>query len=218
MMICPKTYLDEHIVGKKSNEIKKEINKLKRTIRELKRVLENPMQDDLSFMCCPSPLVQLKCTFDYLNETILYLKEIGEEYVYSKSEQRAIDFSQNIKNIKKITFYVCGCFNIREPVEITFEGDKVIRTEYLLSEPEVKEMEDCDREGFLEDFDRLMIGTWRRSYTPDRFGICVMDGEGWELKIEYDNDFKTQVFGGSNAYSFNFSELCDLLGVDWSLS
>lgn len=214
MMISPECYVMERLYNKGIDGVQKGIRSLKRRINELKRILENPMQDDLSLFVDPSPLVELKCCFEYLEAAIDYLKEIGGEYLPSKSEQRSINFRSNIEHIKKITFCRCGCFEIRQPVEITFDGETVIRTEYVLDEPQVREMEDYDKEGFLQGFDRLMIGTWRRLYSPDRFGVCVFDGEDWDLKIEYDNNLKPQKYGGVNAYPFNFSELCDLLEVE----
>lgn len=214
MMISPEGYVMEHLYNKGIDGVQKEIRSLKRRINELKRILENPMQNDPSLFICPSPLVQLKCSYKYLESAIDYLKEIGGEYIPSKSEQRVMSFNNNIEHIKKITFCRCGCFEIRQPVEITFDGETVIRTEYVLDEPQAREMEDYDKEGFLQDFDRLMIGTWRRLYSPDRFGVCVLDGEDWDLKIEYDNNLKPQKYGGVNAYPFNFSELCDLLEVE----
>lgn len=205
-MISPQTYVDMYIAGKSVKEIKKEIEKLKRRIRELKRMLENPSLEVEPFVC-PHPLVQISVTFDYIEEARKYLYEKTGELYMTKSDERAFIFAENLENIVSLKLHISGFFNPAEPVTIKFVDDKVIRIEYD------EEVLDYDKKGFLEDFGRLKVGYWRRHYDTSRFGYDVCDGEQWELTVEYLSG-KKEVFGGSNAYPYNFDELCNLFEIN----
>ena len=206
MMISPQTYVDMYIAGKSAKEIKKEIEKLKRRIRELKRILENPSLEVEPFVC-PHPSVQISVTFDYIEAARAYLYETTGELYMTKSDERAFIFAENLKNIVSLKLHISGFFNPAEPVVIKFVEGKVIRIEYD------EEILDYDKEGFLEDFGRLNVGYWRRHYDTSRFGYDVCDGEQWELTVKYLSG-KKEVFGGSNAYPYNFNELCYLFQIE----
>ncbi|MBQ3235125.1 MAG: hypothetical protein IJA97_03080 [Clostridia bacterium] len=70
-----------------------------------------------------------------------------------------------------------------------------------------------DKDEFLQEFANLHVGEWRKSYLPDRFGVCVLDGVEWELKIEY-NTHKSVKFSGTNAYPYNFKELLRVINAE----
>ena len=67
---------------------------------------------------------------------------------------------------------------------------------------------------FLDAFGELHVGEWRKSYTLKRFGRSAIDGEQWELQIDYNNGRKSHKIHGDNSYPYNFDELKILLGMD----
>ena len=52
-------------------------------------------------------------------------------------------------------------------------------------------------------------------YDTARFGYDVCDGEQWELTVKYLNG-KKEVYSGSNAYPYNFDDLCYLFEIEHS--
>jgi len=54
----------------------------------------------------------------------------------------------------------------------------------------------------------LNIGEWNSSYDSD-----VLDGTQWDLEIHFSNKHKKVRKFGSNAYSYNFKDFCNLMGI-----
>ncbi len=206
MMISPMEYSDKFLNGKDIQGVEKEITRLKRKIRELKRIAEDPQKTDSTWKMCPLPITQLKCYMEYLEEAISFLKSIGGKYEPTKSEKRAANFSSNLKHIKEISLEI-GSFYDDIPYSVYFENEKVI-----YSDSADDKIFYC-KEEFIAALDKLNIGSWRSFYHARRYGYCVFDGTHWVLRIKFDNG-KLQAYSGSNAYPYNFRELCDLLMVD----
>lgn len=59
---------------------------------------------------CPSEMVRLSCTHEYLERAKQALVEAGGIYSHSKAELRALNFADNIKHIRKFTFSIGGFF------------------------------------------------------------------------------------------------------------
>lgn len=59
---------------------------------------------------CPSEMVRLSCTHEYLERAKQALVEAGGIYSHSKAELRALNFADNIKHICKFTFSIGGFF------------------------------------------------------------------------------------------------------------
>ena len=56
---------------------------------------------------------------------------------------------------------------------------------------------------------------WRNDYSPERYGMFILDGTQWSLKLKYE-DGKVREYAGDNVYPWNFGELCRLFGFEWN--
>ena len=217
MMISPETYYEENLKGKTPEEILKAIRNLKREIKRLKNIAEQP---DFGCIIYPSESVRISCSQDYLERAKQTLKESGVEYQPTKAELKAMEFDANIPNISKIIFSIGGFLCGEELVEVTIIDDtaelKYGRSYIPTTPDDFDKIETIDKASFLEEFKRLHIGEWRKSYNTKRFGYTVLDGTQWELEIHYSNDKKPVKIYGDNAYPYNFDRLKDLLmcGLD----
>ena len=68
-------------------------------------------------------------------------------------------------------------------------------------------------EEFIEAVRDLHLGEWRKSYTTEHFGIVVLDGTQWSMKIDYGGKLKPIVFEGDNAFPYNFEQVKELFGI-----
>ena len=210
MLMCPDTFYEMRLKGKTPEQIMTVIRGLKQEIGRLKNILEHP-----NYECTmhPSEQVQISCSRDFLELAKHALKEAGGEYIPSLSEQKAIDFNNNIPYINKIEFCIGGYHCGYTTKTITFAGSKIIMfLEHSLdNEPtnDFIELESIEREEFLEQLS-LRIGEWRRSYNTRRFGYTVCDGTQWGLEIYFSNGHKPTIITGDNAYPYNFDKILEL--------
>lgn len=186
----------EKLETENKEELLSIIQKSKATLTELRDTMEHP-----EYKCkkCPSELTMYKCERDFLNSAIIRYLSLGGEYVYDSDELAEMEFFAELENIVKIIFSYGACLGLKEEVVIDLWGEKPIMSDL-----------DFDKESFLYELEKLHIGEWKEFYTPDRFGICVLDGYEWNLEIEY-GDGRKKEFGGCNAYPYNYSELLELL-------
>ena len=189
-------------------ELLKIIRKTKVNMSRLINKMEHPNYASKP-QKCPSDLTVYKCDKYFLEKAIIHYIAEGGNYKRSKKELNDIKFNEKLSKITKITFLegeFLGVYN-KTVVDLTengvkfFKGDK---DEAFLLETT------CEKQDFLTDLAELHIGEWRKSYTTSRFGVYVLDGREWQLKIEY-NDGSKKEFYGSNAYPYNFKELTALL-------
>ena len=236
MMISPQGFVEEQLKGKSSNEIERVIDSFKKRIRELKRKLENPCESDV--FVCPHPKTQISMCFDYIKAAREYLYDQTGELYMSKADERAVAFSNQLENIEMIELDISSFGSISFPQIVRFLDDEVLIYEKPYSEvleddiqlykkikksgieefkidflkSAIFKLLDYDKQGFLQDFDRLNIGAWRNHYNTRRFGYEVLDGTQWCLTITY-LDGKKKEYSGSNSYPYNFDELCDLFEI-----
>lgn len=212
-MICPETYYKMNLKGKSEKEILTVIRELKNEIGHLKNVIEHPGYQSTM---CPSELVRLKCSRDYLERAKKALVDMGCTYQPSKAEQSAVAFQEKINHISKVVLEVGGYFQGLNTYTAQVNGNVVeISKEKMLNiiPPSEEEEASYSRNEFLELFANLHIGEWRKHYSTHRFGIEILDGTQWSLDIYYDDDTKCS-FDGDNAYPYNFYDLNDLFGIE----
>ena len=217
MMIGPEGYYEEYLKGKDADGVLRKIRSLKREINRLKRTMEH-LDHKYVLHIHPSEETQLWCTRRYLARAKQALEEVGGVYQPTPSEIRVEDFDKNLQNIEKITLHIGGFFGgwctytVRLDDHLHYWVDSMmIPTPTNFDIPEDYPM---TKEEFLEELAGLHIGEWRKSYTLKRFGMDVLDGEQWELQIDYNNGRKPLKIYGDNAYPYNFDKFKELLGMD----
>ncbi|MBR2861325.1 MAG: hypothetical protein IKB86_05760 [Clostridia bacterium] len=216
MMICPETFYEMKLKGKTTAEITTVIRGLKQEIGRLKNIVEHP---EYKCTMCPSEDVRISCSRDYLERAKQALVEAGGEYVPSAAEKKVMEFDANIPNIRKVVFSIGGYSCGYETRTYTVVGDTVrIDIEHSLdlkpSNLDECEIEDMDKECFLETLKYLHIGEWRNHYNLKRYGYEILDGTQWDLEIHFNNGKKTVKIYGDNAYPYNFNRALELFEVE----
>lgn len=214
MMMCPDVFYEMKLKGKTPEQIMSVIRGLKQEIGKLKNFMEHPDYKYREWEVHPSEDVQIACNRLYLEKAKQAFTEAGGIYTPSASEQKVIDFNDNIHYIRKVVFSIGGFFGGYKTKTITFDGESVlVANEHLLDfEPtnNVIKLDLIDKTKFLGELSDLRIGEWRRKYTTQRFGIAVLDGTQWELEIYFSNEQKPVRIYGDNAYPYNFDQLSEL--------
>lgn len=214
MMISPEYYYEEYLKGKNEKQILSAIRGLKNHIGYLKNVMENPNYGTDPIIR-PSEDVQISCYRLYLQRAIKALDDIGCPYKYSKAELKSIELQNNLEHISKITLEIGGYFQGFTEYTIEMADDSVTMSSINRLSPERNEIEQkIDKYELLYQLSELYIGEWRKYYSPERFGISVLDGTQWQLKIEFNNGRKPCEFSGSNSYPYNFNKLLDIFEID----
>ena len=216
MMISPEGYYEEYLKGKTVDQIMTVIRGLKQEIGRLKNTIENP---NYQCMMHPSEDVRLWCTRMYLERAKQALVEAGGTYVPSKAELKAEEFNANIPFISKVEFSIGGFFGGFETRTYTIDGDNIhmdVEHSLILKPSNLGdvEIEEMDKDSFLEGLADLHIGEWRRNYDPSRWGYAVLDGTQWHLYIYYSNGRRPVKIEGSNDYPYNFDKLQELFDID----
>ena len=216
MMIGPETYYEEHLKGKTPAQIMSKIRSLKREINYLKSTMEHP---EYQCMMHPSEDVRIWCNRLYLNRAKEALVEAGGTYVPSKAELKAEEFNANIPYISKVEFCIGGFFSGFETRTYTIDGDNIhmdVEHSLILKPSNLGdfEVEEMDKDSFLEGIAELHIGEWRKNYSPKRWGYEVLDGTQWHLYIYYSNGRRPVRIEGSNDYPYNFNKLQELFDID----
>ena len=211
MMISPETYYEFELKGKPAAEIEKEIQSLKKSISDLKYRMEDPAYKPE--MVCPSDDTVLYWTREYLAMAKKALLEAGGEYEESEEDRRAADFLDNLPYLTKVEFNYGG-FCPYDPIILYCDSENLRwsdnHTPFILPDSDIPQT----RTELLARIRDLHLEEWQSDYWSDKYGIHVLDGIQWELKLEYSNGHEPWTGFGSNAYPFNFREFMEMLGED----
>ena len=213
MMGSPEEFYEYQLKGKTEAQILTKIRSLKREIKRLIRILEHP-----DYVCeiCPSEDVQLICCREYLSVAKRTLEKVGGTYIPAKAELKAAEFEKNIPYISRIDFSVGG-FTMgyeKRVVEIS-NGQLQFYAEKFPMGDGLEEMDvDISTGNFFDCIRDLHLNEWRRHYDLFRYGMAVMDGVQWELKVRFSNGHKAITYHGDNAYPHNFIKLLELLDLE----
>lgn len=214
MMISPEYYYEEYLKGKNEKQILSAIRGLKNRIGHLKNAMENP-NCYAEPMIHPSEDVQISCKRLYLQRAIKALEDMGCPYKYSKAELKSIKFQNDLEYASKITFEIGGYFQGFTEYTIDITDDSTTMSSINCLSPERNQAEKkIDRNELICQLSELYIGEWRKDYNPERFGVAVLDGTQWQLKLEFNNGRKPCEFSGSNSYPYNFNKLLDIFEID----
>ena len=219
MMICDETFYEMRLKGKTPEQIMTVIRGLKREITRLKNIVEHPNYELRSMVIHPTEKVQISMNREYLERAKQALVETVGSYKPSAAEQKSLDFDNSIPYINKIEFSIGGFFGGYETKTYTIDTDKVrVDVEHsLIPKPSNigdAEIEEIDKQEFLEAFKDLRIGEWRKKYDTYRFNIAVMDGTQWHLEIYFSNGHRPVKIHGDNAYPYNFDRLLELFEIE----
>ena len=142
------------------------------------------------------------------------LVDAGGEYKETNEEKRARAFLERLPSLRRMELEIGGFFGGWEKYVIEIDRDTLTRDTVMvlrdLDDPEVE-----TREALLEYLRDMHLEEWRKDYSPERYGIYILDGTQWSLKLIYD-DGKTREYEGDNVYPWNFGELCRLFGFEWN--
>ena len=199
----------ERLQNASKEDLLKIIHSTKIKMGRLRKKMEHPDYRNKTEIVSPSDEVIYKCDRDFLNRAIIKYISLGGDYKWSITEKKDTEFNDRLDVISKIVFYNGGFFSSNFKTVIDLSEDKPKLFAGSFSEVYEQDIE-IDKEEFLYQLGELHIGEWRCSYSPNRFGMEVLDGEQWVLKFEY-KDGKKKTFNGNNAYPYNFDELLDVL-------
>lgn len=206
MMISPEDYYEQFLKGKSAEKILKIIEDLK---YELNR-LTNAKKDRYDINQEPSNEYSL--TREYLDRAINALKEAGGIYTPSDEEQECLSYVENISQINKIKFTSGGYFGGYKTTIFTFANDKVyVKTMDIYAEEDLMDLggeSSITKQELLEGIKNLHIFEWKAHYYAH-----ILDGNQWDVKIEFSNGCKPFISSGSNAYPYNYHDFLVLLGL-----
>ena len=211
MMISPGSFYDE-VKDKSAEEIKTEIRRLKRSITKLKDEIENPGSEP--DMVCPSRETVIYWSREYLEMAKKALADAGGEYRETKEEERARAFLERLPQLRQLELEIGGFFGGWEKYVIEVDGD-VLKRDTVMVLSELDDLEVETRKELLEYLRDMHLEEWQNDYSPERYGMFILDGTQWSLKLKYE-DGKVREYAGDNVYPWNFGELCRLFGFEWN--
>lgn len=210
MMVSPETY-DEAIKDKSAKELQIEIRSLKREITKLKDEIEDP--NGKPDFICPSRDVRICCSREYLETAKKALAEAGGEYKETATEKKARTFQDNLSHLTRMEFELGASPGpYMDPYVIEIDGDKVKGVGWRGSFDSTGPIE--TKAQLLAYLSKMHLEEWRREYRPERYGLLVLDGCEWRLKLEYDGGINPVEYYGHEVYPWNFEALCELFGED----
>ncbi len=211
MMVSPENVYEE-LKGKSDKEVLLQLRRFKQLIVQLKKDLEFPNAEEV-VVVCPSPLVQIKCIRNYIEECKRILAERGIEYKPTRIEQRALDFNSRLTELTQIQVIFTGLFAGYKNYIVTLgESEQSVSYGVGIDFTQIHSWKiELDKLEFISELAELNIGEWKHSYHSP-----ALDGIQWEMKFTF-ADGTRQKFEGSNAYPYNFDVLVELLSIDGEL-
>lgn len=176
MMISPEGYYEEYLKGKTKEQIMAAMRGLKQEIGRLKDTMESP-DYGVGPIIHPSEDTRIHWNREYLERAKLAYAETGGTYTSSKSEEKTVDFDENVDAICKIIFSIGGFFGgYRDYVVELSDGLKAYTKLWEDEEPllllDVDNKETFTKDTFIAALKDLHIGEWRRRYSS--FSQCTM--------------------------------------------
>ena len=207
--------------GKRPEDIEKEIQAIKEEMRSIKDRMECP-GDSLEPKMNQSGLKELRICRERLSAAKEALRSAGVTGHQDSADARSQELLDNLPFFSTLTFEIGGYFGgyktyiIEKADNSDHDGAITYRNEdYGISKigkpgytavPSVDTVEKLI--GWLKD---MHIDEWMPDYRPERFGMSVMDGTQWSLKIDFDNGHAAWESCGNNSYPYNFRKLRTLL-------
>lgn len=126
-----------------------------------------------------------------------------------KSKKVGKAFLNHIACIEKLIFTDGGFFDGYRTTTVQFEGDQVVyEVKHSLSPaPPLSEIDELDKSEFIAELQSLHLEDWDREYVNPG----ILDGEQWELTIQFSDRKRPLKIYGDNAYPPNFKEFRELM-------
>lgn len=147
----------------------------------------------------------------YLEDTLLALKNLGSDYMFTKSEQKAFAFQKNVPKITRVGFYIGGYLGGIEKYEIEINEDEALMS-YSLSDTHsvppiiVMEPDHLCKEEFFRFIHSIHMGEWKKAYINAQKDDMFYDNIIWRVEIFYADGLEKVTFGGFNAFPYNFEQ------------
>lgn len=176
-------------------------------------LLTDQYEDESKGFIMPSRDSRIYWSREYLNMAKKALADAGGEYKETSAEKKARTFLDNLSHLTRMECEI-GAWPgpFMEPFVIEIDGDKVKGVGWRGSSeyPEPNET----KAQLLAYLRKMHLEEWRKEYRPERYGLMVLDGCEWSLKLEYDGGIKPVEYYGHEVYPWNFEALCELFGED----
>ena len=215
MMISPEVFYETELKGKTAPQIMNTIQALKQEIELLKAAMERP---GYAPTMSPSEDVRLACTREYLDRARRAYAEVGGVYTPFGDEVRAAEFNANIPYISKVEFSIGGFFDGYEIRTYTVEGNEAqMEIEHSVLSKSTNNggvrAGRANKAYLCAALADLHVGEWRKHYTARHFGVNILDGTQWTLKIYFTSGYGPVEISGDNAYPYNFGSLLKLFQI-----
>lgn len=206
---CPKEAYEE-LLGLDELAIKKEIKRIKRSVRSLKEEVVKEAKKKLKI--APSTWLRLSLAREELDWAIKAYVDSGYEYVKTKGEERKEKMINKLNAIKSLTLHRHMLpFSGGGTWILEFEDDKVEGFHGSINSKGCKyEIINkhflVEKEEAIENVFDLHIEEWKKKYEEP----LVMDGETWEIELEFSDGGKL-CYDGHGDYPFSFFRLVEIL-------
>lgn len=196
---------DDKLLTLSKEELSFEIKSTKRGIERLKHKMEAP--DYRGSFMCPTNDVILKCDREYLKKAISRYIELGGDYELDNIEQKAIEFNNDLQFISKITLLRRRFTGIETKVVLNVKEEG---SELLVDDCKMETDAFLDKYFIISDIQWMYMEEWKEFYSSEDYNCKVVDGEEWELTLEYSTG-KERKYAGLNSYPFSYNELLKML-------
>ncbi len=207
-------------------ELEEQIRVVKKEIQQIKDRMERPGKH-LRPTVTKADLKALRIAREQLTQIKETLLAAGGKYPADEADRRAAELLDNLPCFAKLTFEIGGYFggyqtHTIERIENGRPGKRPVIKYDLHGTgiwPPASPVDDLSlpdgidsAEKVIDRIKELHVEEWMPEYLPDRFGMVVLDGTPWSLKIEFSNGHPAWEVYGSNSYPYNFDAFRRLFG------
>lgn len=214
-MLFSDDYFMESLNGLNESELIMTILRLKKEIFHIKNSIERRSIGEI-FPIDQTELNKISLYREKMQNAKKLLAEIGGEYHSSADEIYVEKFQKNTR-YTTISFDDRWFFEGFDRYEASIKEQDVYIThtsnELNHSYGSNIYLNKRKRSKFICQLQHLYMGEWRRVYSATRFGIDILDGVSWEVRIQYQSESAILNFSGKNSFPYNFSELQRLFGI-----
>lgn len=182
-------------------------------MKKLKYNIEKPTEE--FHLTHPSDDTKLYWTRQYLQKAIKAYKEKGGKYEPTEEEIQSKRFNENVPHLKEITAEKRSYSpNDDFILSVKFEENEVVVSKTDTAYEKGMTNEKFDKQYILEELKDLYIGEWENEYTPEKFGITIMDGFSWDIEFVFSNKEETKRVLCQNIEPHNFNDFLNLFSKD----
>ena len=210
-MMSPECYYNIYIKDKEPEEILKRIKGIIKRITFLNNAIETGKEE----LIYPNYSTQEACERMYLEVARMEYSKYSCESTLTKKELKGIEFNNKLDSLIKIVFQIGGYPSPWTKYIVKVENN----ISMLVDDFDLLLPKQITKEDFITELKKLYIGEWKKNYTPNKYGIHILDGTGWELEFIF-NDGTSKSYSGYNHCPYNFKKFLSLINIelDYELS